>query len=374
MLGGWRRHSRHAWTVLELPPVHWKWRMRHGPLTFADQARRAIKQEGATFDLVFCTDMLPVHEWRGLVGRPLADLPAVVYFHENQLTYPTNENAPPDLHYGYTNLLTLLAADAAWFNSEFHRQEFHHAAGDLLARMPDYRHTDLVLAAFERAAVCPPGLELPKPMEPEEHGAVTRGPRAARPLRIGWVGRWEHDKRPDRFAEAIDRLANEKLEFELVLLGQRFRTKPAALRRLTERHGNRIAFSGFAESRQEYWDRLAGIDVVVSTADHEFFGIAIAEAVAAGAMPLVPERLAYPELLGRGEHRELAACFYDGSSEGLAERLREWMVPGTPRPPSPSLRNFLHRRMQNRSWERLAPEYDQRLTQLVCRAASNSHS
>ena len=38
------------------------------------------------------------------------------------------------------------------------------------------------------------------------------------------------------------------------------------------------------------------MDVVVSTADHEFFGIAVCEAVWAGAIPIVPNRLSYVEL------------------------------------------------------------------------------
>ena len=137
--------------------------MRHGPLSFAEQANRLLS-DGASFDLVFCTDMLPLHEWRGLVGPPLADLPAVIYFHENQLTYPTSDHAARDFHYGYTNLLSLLAADAAWFNSEYHRREFEQAALEMLARLPDYRHLDLVRGAFERATVCPPGIELPRPV------------------------------------------------------------------------------------------------------------------------------------------------------------------------------------------------------------------
>ena len=36
-LDGWRGHSRHSWSLLSLPPHKWKWRMRHAPITFAEQ-------------------------------------------------------------------------------------------------------------------------------------------------------------------------------------------------------------------------------------------------------------------------------------------------------------------------------------------------
>ena len=60
---------------------------------------------------------------------------------------------------------------------------------------------------------------------------------------------------------------------------------------------------------------MAQADVVVSTADHEFFGIGIVEATAAGAVPLLPRRLSYPELL---EPLGTAAepFFYDSDAAG----------------------------------------------------------
>ncbi|MGL4651339.1 MAG: glycosyltransferase, partial [Caldilineaceae bacterium] len=56
------------------------------------------------------------------------------------------------------------------------------------------------------------------------------------------------------------------------------------------------------ESRAEYEVLLSQAALVVSTADHEFFGISLLEAVLAGAFPLLPKRLSYPELLPPALH------------------------------------------------------------------------
>ena len=64
-------------------------------------------------------------------------------------------------------------------------------------------------------------------------------------------------------------------------------------------------------------------DVIVSTANHEFFGIGMVEAAAAGAFPLVPRSLAYPEVFGDAEQDGKHSLFYDGTPEQLADRLAE---------------------------------------------------
>ena len=71
------------------------------------------------------------------------------------------------------------------------------------------------------------------------------------------------------------------------------------------------------------WDVLFCSDVAVSTADHEFFGIAMVEAAAAGAYPLVPRRLAYPEVFASDTAADGDAFFYEGRPGTLAARLAE---------------------------------------------------
>ena len=60
--------------------------------------------------------------------------------------------------------------------------------------------------------------------------------------------------------------------------------------------------------------------MVVSCARHEFFGISMVEAVAAGAYPLLPNRLAYPEVFDQAANPDF---FYDGGAGLLSHRLSE---------------------------------------------------
>jgi len=142
-LDGWSKRSCHTWTVLTLPATKWKWRMRHAAITFAAEVERRIKH-GESWDLIFCSDMLNLAEFIGLANHRIRGLPSVVYFHENQLTYPVRAEQDRDYHFAMTNLTTALAASAVWFNSEFHRTSFLDAMATFLRRMPDYQPLETI--------------------------------------------------------------------------------------------------------------------------------------------------------------------------------------------------------------------------------------
>ena len=61
----------------------------------------------------------------------------------------------------------------------------------------------------------------------------------------------------------------------------------------------------------------------VSTATHEFFGLAAAEAIATGLYPLLPERLAYPELLSVGGASAAPSCLYGVTPDELAAAVAQ---------------------------------------------------
>ncbi len=313
-LDRWRQGSRHDLDLLTLSAHHWKWRMRHGAVDFADQARELMGQ-GARWDVLFCSDMLGLAEFRGLLPS-LPGLPSVAYFHENQLTYPVREERERDMHFAVTNLTTALAADEIWWNSAFHRDDFLGAAERWLARMPKSRLSQAPERIRRKSQVVPQGIEMP----PESALAARRAGGDPRPLSILWAGRWEFDKNPELFFQVIERLERRGVDFRLNVLGESYRQSPEIFEQVRTRLAHRIDRWGYQASRDEYWQALCASDIFVSTADHEFFGVAAAEAIAAGCFPLLPNRLAYPGLLSAMPESQRRQHLYD-STEVLEQRL-----------------------------------------------------
>ena len=321
-LDGWINHSRHEFDVLTLPPYKWKWRMRHAAVTFAEELRQSAFNE-KKWDLLFCTDMLNLAEFLGLCPMAIRSLPRVVYFHENQLTYPNREDRERDLHFAFSNITTGLAADRVWFNSAFHRDEFLSAVDEWMRRMPDFQLLAAAETIRDKSSIQPPGIivaPLPDKARQREDGADSLLPRKtpADRLRIAWVSRWEHDKDPQTFFAALQLLEDRGKSFRLNVLGESFGDTPPVFDQAKQAFAKQIDHWGYASSREQYERVLRDSDVVVSTAKHEFFGIGVLEAVAAGCFPLVPRALAYPEVLG--DHGDF---FHDGTPESLASHLLE---------------------------------------------------
>lgn len=358
-LDGWIKHSRHDFTVTPLPAYKWKWRMRHSAVTFSqliDDHMTGMDGDDAGWDVLFCTDMLSLSEFRGLCPLTVRRLPAIVYFHENQLTYPTRNDDTRDLHFAYSNMTTALAADAVWFNSAYHRDEFLTALRSLLKRMPDFGHEELVDTILARSAIQYPGIEIPPGQDARERASE----RLPGPLRIVWASRWEHDKNPDLFFAALEELSSLGTAFEISVLGESFLKSPDCFGQARQRFADQIRHWGFAKDRTEYLRVLSESDVVVSTAAHEFFGISILEAVAAGCFPLVPHALAYPETLGNR-----SSYFHDGTATGIAESLVRLADEFTgSRPTSTGRLEYQHLDVSRFFWQARSDELDDAVEQL----------
>ena len=294
---GWLAHSKHTWTTLELPARHWKWRMRHAAIHFSQQIHQ-LADQGKRWDVIFATDMMNIAELKGLLRSDLRDVPIVLYFHENQFVYPNQFGQERDRHFPFTNFISAIAADEIWFNSQFNLDSLIRELGNASKRWPDFRPTSAIEALASKSHIQPPGIEPPPLDLSEVQSARAKRAQQREPIHVVWAARWEHDKNPDRLYEALKSLEGDGVEFRLSVIGQSFRTVPPVFEEIQNRFGDQIVRWGYQETRAEYWEALAEADIFVSTATHEFFGLSAAEAIAVGTRPLLPNRLAYPELLG----------------------------------------------------------------------------
>ncbi|MDP6368079.1 MAG: DUF3524 domain-containing protein, partial [Planctomycetota bacterium] len=291
-----------------LAPRHWKWRMKAGAWELARRLKREARPRP---DVLLVSDFVDLPALFGELPPDWAALPALLYFHENQLTYPVrafpgddeqrksegaaSSLARADHHFGMTNILSCLRAERVVFNSHFHLQDFRAAARELLGILPRPRPRVELEDALAAARVIAPGIDLTEV-------PLGAGPAEGRPLRVLFPHRPEHDKRPHVFLAAAAEALARGAQLEFVCLGegtgQAFATLPA----------ENCVQRGRLACRTEYARLVGSCDVVVSTARHEFFGLAVAEALAAGCTPLLPRRQNYPDLIGSATNDGFHHC------------------------------------------------------------------
>ncbi|MCP4967585.1 MAG: DUF3524 domain-containing protein [bacterium] len=304
---GYQTHSRHEVVVISHTDRFWKWRMHGAHVTLAERFAEEVEANGP-FRAVVASSMLNLPGFLGLVRESVGSATVGVYMHENQLGYPLSPRDKVDLTYPMINWASMLSADLVVFNSEYHRQQWFAEIPRFLRQFPDYQQHHLIAAVETKSSVLPVGVDLrrfDRGVKPADTG-----------FRIVWNQRWEYDKGPAELAAAITDLDDAGATFELVLAGEQFPTDPDEFVRLRERLGDRLVHYGWAEP-DEYVELLSSSNAVVSTAHHEFFGISITEAVYAGAFPVLPDRLVYPERIPARFHER---CLY-GDEAGLVARL-----------------------------------------------------
>jgi glycosyltransferase involved in cell wall biosynthesis len=337
---GFAAHSRHDITLLTLAPLYWRWRMRAASLHFLQQIKQ-VKD----YDLVFATDMMDVAQFKALAGPDCP--PLVLYFHENQMSYPLSARArqrKPDMDAGLININSALAADQIWFNSQFHLSAFLKEVRHLIKQMPAPRPRNREEQIQKKARVVYPGCRFPSTPD-------SLPPGTEEPPLIIWNHRWEYDKQPDLFFKVLVRLKKRGILFALAVLGEKYDLYPAVFDQARERLAKEMVAFGYEPSRSVYEAWLKKGRVVVSTAIQENFGISVVEAVRFGCFPLLPCRLSYPELVPEKRHPDIFFRTENQLVEKLSFHLQN---PGA----CVDERNELSRHMQTFSWEIRVNEFD----------------
>lgn len=345
---GYAAASRHEVHLIAHEGRFWKWRMQGAALTLADQISSAIDEHGPP-DVVLASSLTNLPALLALTRPESSGAATALYMHENQLTYPLSPRDVADASYAMVNWLSMAASDLVLFNSEFHRTAWFEKLPAFLRQFPDYRHEPHhVEAVRSRSEVMPVGVDLAR---------LDGRHRRSEPPLILWNQRCEYDKGPDDFVAAMLALAGGGAAFRLALAGERFVSEPSDFDRLRAECGDRIVHDGFA-AEKVYGELLRSADIVVSTARQEFFGIAITEAVYAGAFPLLPDRLVYPERVPRDRH---ARCLHRDHDDLVAKL--HWAV--THRDERSRVATELARHMAQFDWSVIGPRYDARLEELA---------
>jgi glycosyltransferase involved in cell wall biosynthesis len=280
-------------------------------------------------------------------------LPILVYFHENQLTYSLAPGEHMDYQFGFTDITTALAADRVLFNSHTHFNAFFRKLPDFLSMMPEYRPKWVVDEIRNKADVLYPGCHFSS----SERYLGSMPPADLPPLII-WNHRWEFDKNPKDFFDALDAVLERGLNFRLALLGENFQMVPKEFIAAKERYQNRVICYGYEASRKKYHEWLVQGTIVISTAKQENFGISVIEAIRFGCIPLLPDRLSYPEIIPKAFHDDF---LYQDQNE-LVEKLCFFIL----NYPKFQIKcQNLSAAMGRFAWENLIDRYDEILENLA---------
>lgn len=333
-------HSTHQIEILSLPARHWKWRMEGAAIAFAKMLSGRIAKP----DLLIATSMLDFSFLKANLPPSWSDIPSIYYMHENQFTYPQSDKDSDvkqgrDFHYGMIQFKSMLSASLTCFNSDYHSSVFFNELEELIHRLPDHSPVAEVLDLRSKSITLPLGIQ------------DTRRARKSnkRPV-ILWNHRWEYDKNPEAFFQCLYQLKDKGLSYNLIVLGGKGRAYPKVFDEAKAQLADQIIHWGYTDSYDDYLDLLNQADIIPITSNQEFFGISMMEAVLAGVIPVLPNRLVYPEHFSLPEYKSL---FYNDNQELLKK-----MIKLIEHPLQESLKNDLIDRAKEYLWNQQIKRYD----------------
>ena len=313
-------------------------------LHIADKAPLLEKYDG-----IIVTDLFNLADFKALAGPQCP--PVLAYFHENQMTYPQPPGDKGAFHLGIINITTALVADMVVFNSKMHKDAFLNAVPEFLKKGRDFGPKGIAEKIREKADVLYPGITLP------DVGDVDAEKQINPPLII-WNHRWGFDKNCKMFFSAIYEIDNMGLDFNLALMGENFGKIPEEFKEAKKKLKGRILQFGYVPLRQQYEKWLKRGAIVISTTIQENFGISVIESMLMGCVPLLPDRLSYPEIIPEEFHEH----FLYKSRQDLIEKLF-LLISDYKR--YEEIQSSLAKKMRSFLWENVISGYDRALERLA---------
>jgi len=327
-----------------MPGENWRWRMLGAALHIADKIPRLEKYDG-----IIVTDLFNLADFKALAGTQCP--PVLAYFHENQMTYPQPPGDKGAFQLGIINITTALVADMVVFNSKMHKDAFLNAVPEFLKRGSDCGPKGIADKIREKAEVLYPGITVPFDRDVDAE-------KQTNPPLIVWNHRWGFDKNCEMFFSALDEIDNMGLDFNLALMGENFGKIPEGFKDAEKKFKERILQFGYVPLREEYERWLKRGAIVISTAIQENFGISVIEAMLMGCVPLLPDRLSYPEILPEEFHEH----FLYKNRQDLIEKLF-LIISDYKR--YEEIQSRLAKKMRFFLWENVISGYDKALERLA---------
>ncbi|MEO1257690.1 MAG: DUF3524 domain-containing protein [Bacteroidota bacterium] len=348
---GLQKNSRYEIEILSLKGRHWKWRMYGGAVVLAEKFNQLKYRP----DLILATDMLDLTTFLALTREKSGDVPVAIYFHENQITYPWSPDdadveSGRNNQYGFVNYTSALAADRVFFNSNFHKEEFLNTLPVFLSQFPDHQGLHHVEGLLNKSKVLHLGMNLKR-----FDSFKNARPKNNVPVLL-WNHRWEYDKNPDLFFNALFQLKKEPIDFRLIVLGESYQKSPPVFARAKKELKEQIIHFGYADSFETYASLIWQTDILPVTSRQDFFGGSVVEGVYCDCEPLLPNRLAYPEHFSKGIIR---THFYESENEfydALKKRIQLF-----------NCENKFNGRqfVEKYDWEELIGKYDREFDRLI---------
>ena len=332
-------YSNHKWHKLTLPAFHWKWRMRIGAYLLSEKI-----QKNENYDILFVSDYLDLACFLGLTKSHFEQTTKIIYFHENQLTYPLGISNSRDYHFVITHLTSIHCSNEIWFNSNWHRRDFFTALKTFTKIFPEKKNKEIINFKNTYSKILPLGINNPLIFKTEPRSPI---------LSILWNHRWEQDKNPELFYNILKKIKANKVQFNLVLLGKRDNKNSKYYTLVRSHFKEEIIFDSWIENKKDYFTALKKCDIVVSTSIHEFFGLSMLEAICSGCFPILPNSLSYPEIIPKKFHPYF---LYDNDKD-LLTKLESILLNITDT--QITILNKLIKELEKYSWQKIIQIYDQ---------------
>lgn len=160
-----------------------------------------------------------------------------------------------------------LVADSIIFNSNFNKTSFLNHINGFLNIQPDFKLKHIKEKIEPKSAVIHYPIRFNRMPKRKENSC-------SQPLHFIWPHRWEHDKNPQLLIDTLLELNNNSVPFRVSIIGESFEETPKCFDGIGSKLGEKLLHFGFL-SRDDYIECLLKGDIVISTADHEFFGVSM---------------------------------------------------------------------------------------------------